>query len=163
LCQVTHLLCPMSRRRGLPSPALLFGTRPVWYCGGNSCGGCSAFGRSCRNRSMVNCALGSRSDEFALDRCASCAASSSGTCGIWRDASLPIGADGRLEMMRDSMLKMCLYRIYRWKETERDAECEAQIRNAVNADSPSVSPSPDPVHGAVKRDTSELTTAPRRV
>jgi len=104
---------------------------------------------------MVNCALGSRSDEFALDPCACCAASSSEAWAIWRDGSFPRAADGRLEMIRDSMLKMCLYRVYRLKETEWKAECKAQIRNAVNADSPSFSPSPDNVHGAVKRDTSE--------
>jgi hypothetical protein len=88
----------MSNRRGLPSPALLLGMRPVWYCGGNSCGGCSAFGRSCRKRSMVNCARGSSSDELADD----CVGAG---CAPWPPVTLgsASGADGRRAMMRDSI------------------------------------------------------------
>lgn len=65
----TCLRCPISSNRGLPSPALLFGTRPVWYWGEKSTGGWSALGKSCRKRSMVNCALGLRREELA-DACA---------------------------------------------------------------------------------------------
>jgi hypothetical protein len=102
--QSAHLLCPMRSNRGLPSPALLLGIRPVWYCGGNSCGGCSAFGRSCRKRSMVNCARGSNSDELAEDFACNCwAPSSSASLRTWREPSPGRGADGRRAMMRDSM------------------------------------------------------------
>jgi hypothetical protein len=104
LWQSAHLLCPISSNRGLPSPALLLGIRPVWYCGGNSWGGCSAFGRSCRKRSMVNCARGSSSDELADDFACACSSSAaSAPLGIWREPSPGRGADGRRAMMRDSM------------------------------------------------------------
>jgi hypothetical protein len=145
LCQSTHLLCPMRSNRGLPSPALLLGIRPVWYCGGNSWGGCSAFGRSCRKRSMVNCARGSSSDELADDFvCASWRPSTSAPLGIWREPSPGRGADGRRAMMRDSMRNSrCTGYSAEMKREKKETSASGRRRKIGR---PSCSPSPDQGH-----------------
>lgn len=146
LGRTTHLLCPISSSRGLPSPALLLGTRPVWYCGGNSWGGCSAFGRSCRKRSMVNCASASSKDEFADDLAA-------GSCMPCSSPFLAARADGRRAMIRDSILKIVVQGIALEQDEQKKELRYASAGDAVRTVRRSFSPSPDPIHGAVKRST----------
>ena len=124
--QDTHLLWPIRSNRGFPSPALLFGIRPVWNCGGNSWGGCSALGRSCKKRSIVNCALESNNDELADDCAVALSALlPSATLAFWRELSPASGADGRRVMMRDSITVVVVQGILLERETQKKKlKCE---------------------------------------